>query len=940
MSTAKNSNDRVDTIIDPQVLRGHLTALANEHRSNGDTLRQAVLTLLKSLVQEAHTTVENQLFEHGSGTRCARTLSKFQDELLRALYDFTITHIYCSPNPTEGERLAIVAVGGYGRGTLAPYSDIDLLFLHPHKLTSWAESVIEYLLYMLWDLGYKVGHATRNVDHCIQMASTDHTIRTSILEARFLWGDKKLFNILIKRFDRELVARTVNQFIEIKLEERDQRHRQSGESRYLVEPNIKQGKGGLRDLHTLFWIGQYAYRTRKRTDLVEAGLFMRDEYERFEKAEDFLWAVRCHLHFETSRPEERLSFELQQELARRLGYSTRPGQKDVERFMRHYFLIAKDVGDLTRIVCAALEEKRIKRVPVLTRVLGTFGLGAATELDHSFIIERGRLNFNSPSLFDDDPTNLVRLFHYADLHATLLHPNLVQLASRSLDLITNDVRDDPEANHLFLEIVSSPRGPERTLRRMNEAGVLGRFIPEFGLIVAMTQFNRYHHFTVDEHLLRTVGIISELEHGRLSDVHPLSHKIFPTLENRRVLYVAAFMHDIAKGRPDDHSIAGAKIAKELCPRLGMTKSESETVSWLIEQHLVMSDVAQRRDLFDSKTISDFSALVQSPGRLKLLLMLTVADICAVGPGVWNGWKGELLRTLYLETEPSVSGGHSETGKAGRAQSARKEFKVAMSDWRQDQIEQHNKRLGDPYWLTTHLELQTAHARLIEKAEIKATIFNTSNNTSAFLDSTRLHIYMPDHTDLLTTISGACVISGADIVDALIFTTSDGWALDTVVLKRIFESADETRRAQRISDTIESVLRGDLRLPEAVENRTAPQEKDDLFDITPQIVISNSLSDHSTVIEIACLDRPGLLFDITQALREINLKIRSAHIATFGERAVDVFYVRDLFGHRIENKPRQNKIRALLNAAIDPKIPTRQAIRNVLMQPTGYEPTVS
>ena len=924
----------IDAFFDPAALRAELTALARKRDSSPDQLRSAVLLRLKELVAHARHTAEQQLFEHGSGTRCARALSHFHDELLRLTYDFTTTHIYRSPNPTEGERLAVVAVGGYGRGTLAPCSDIDLLFLYPHKLTAWAESVIEYLLYVLWDLGFKIGHATRNIDHCIRLALTDYTIRTSILEARFLWGDKALFATLTNRFNREIVARKVDDFIKTKLQERDDRHRRSGESRYLVEPNVKEGKGGLRDLHTLFWIGKYVYRPEKRVDLVKSGLLTRGEFERFEKAEDSLWAVRCHMHFEAGRAEERLTFDLQPEMARRLGYSTRPGQRHVERFMKHYFLHAKEVGDLTRIVCATLEESAIKQEPVLTRVLDSIGIKPRKTLDHGFTIERGRLGVTSASVFRDDPANLIRLFQIADEQSVRLHPDLIQRVSRSLPLIDDNLRADPEANRLFIEIVASPRGPERSLRRMNETGVLGRFVPEFGHIVAMTQFSRYHHFTVDEHLLRTVGYVSELAHGRLGDDHPLSHEIFPTLENRRVLYVAAFLHDIAKGRPEDHSIAGAEVARQVCPRFGLSKSETATVAWLIENHLVMSEVAQHRDLFDPRTISDFAELVQSPERLKLLLALTVADICAVGPSVWNGWKGELLRTLYEETEPVLGGGHTSKGRTQRASSARDAFREAMSEWPAEKLDHHTSRLNDPYWLTTDIGLQIAHAKLIEHAEAEGGYLDTSHDTDAFRGATRMMVYMPDHPHLLATIAGACAVAGADIVDAKIATTADGWALDTIVFRHDFDASDESRRTNRISDTIERTLKGELKLPEAVERNITPQRANEPFDVEPQIVISNNLSDHSTVIECAGLDRPGLLYDITRALRELNLNIRSAHVATFGERAVDVFYVRNLFGHRIRNDARLDRIRAVLMAALDPETPTEGAIEAALETSRG------
>ncbi|MHA1545051.1 MAG: [protein-PII] uridylyltransferase, partial [Alphaproteobacteria bacterium] len=784
-------------------------------------------------------------------------------------------------------------------------------------LTPWGESVIEYILYLLWDLGFKVGHSTRNVDQCIRLANTDFTVRTAILEARFLWGEAALFDELERRFDHEVVARTGDAFVEAKLTERDARHVRAGTSRYLVEPNVKEGKGGLRDLHSLFWIGKFYYRTHKVADLVAAGVFSNAELMTFAKAEDFLWAVRCHLHFCAGRAEERLTFDRQQELAQRLGYVARAGQRGVERFMKHYFLVAKGVGDLTRIFLAVLEAREIKRPPVLARVLGRFGLKAGKTLEHGFTIEFGRLNVTSAQVFADDPVNLIRLFHIAAEHNVLLHPVMVRLVTRSLRLIDVQLRGDTEANKLFLDILTSPSNPESVLRKMNETGVLGRFVPDFGAIVCAMQFSMYHHYTVDEHLLRTIGILSDIEHGRLGDDHPLAHEIINDLENRRALYVAALLHDIAKGREGHHSVIGAQIARELGPRLGLSAGETETAAWLVEQHLVMSNIAQTRDLFDPKTISDFAELVQSPERLKLLLILTVVDIRAVGPGVWNGWKGELLRTLYHETEPMLAGGHTAAGRGARADQAREKFKAAAGKgWDGQSLDAHASRLGDPYWLSTEPILQQAHASLMRDAANEGASFKASSLTDRFRGSTHLIVFTPDHPRLLAMIAGACSLVGTHIVSAQIFTTADGMALDTITLKRNFDNdADETRRAKAVAATIERALAGEIYLlKELAGKRRRGRSK--AFWVAPQVMITNSLSDHSTVIEINGLDRPGLLFDVTETLYSLNLNIRSAHITTYGERAVDVFYVRDLFGHRITAKARQEAIRTALLDALD------------------------
>lgn len=358
----KISQDELSRLIDSDALRAQLSELTMDQDGDGSSMkvRGQVLSTLKEVVKTSRDKTREMLNEDGGGLLCATRLSQVQDELIRVIYDFAVKHVYRIKNRSTAERMSVAAVGGYGRGTLAPGSDIDLLFVLPYKQTPWGEQVVEYILYMLWDLGFKVGHATRNIDECIRLSKSDMTIRTAILEARYIWGDEPLFAELVKRFDAEVVEGTSSEFIAAKLLERDERHQRQGMSRYLVEPNIKEGKGGLRDLHTLFWIAKYHYRVKRHSELVKKGVLSRSEYTRFKKCDDFLWAVRCHLHFLTGRPEERLSFEVQREIAIRLSYTQHPGMKDVERFMKHYFLVVKDVGDLTRIICAGLEEEHVK----------------------------------------------------------------------------------------------------------------------------------------------------------------------------------------------------------------------------------------------------------------------------------------------------------------------------------------------------------------------------------------------------------------------------------------------------------------------------------------------------------------------------------------------------------------------------------------------------
>ena len=904
-----------------QAADGMLARLGEEHGFNSPAFRKSMLAGMKELVRLSREHARQRLTETRKGLECAGYLSQVQDELISALYHLAATKLYPAINPTSGERVSVVAVGGYGRGTLAPGSDIDLLFVLPYKQTAWGEQMAEYLLYMLWDLGFKVGYSSRSVDECIRLSREDNTILTATLEARYICGDERLYADLARRFRDEVVSSDPAQFITDKLGERDARHKRFGESRYLVEPDVKEGKGGLRDLHTLFWIGKYVYGVQDVSGLVAHGLFTRAELRRFLKAEDFFWAVRCHMHFIAGRGDDKLSFDMQPRVAECMGYRAARGMKNVERFMRHYFLFAKDVGDLTRIFCAGLEERQIKPAPRLPRIIGgLLGKGARgprKRIGHAdFTTDNGRITVADKKAFERDPANLLRLFVLADEHDLAIHPDALALARRSLKLITDEVRADEEANRLFLHLLCGTRDPEGTLRKLNEAGVLGRFIPEFGRIVALMQFNMYHHYTVDEHLIRAVGWLARIERGELKEEHPLSWEIFQKLTSRRALYVATLLHDIAKGRPEDHSVAGEKIARRLCPRLGLNEAETELVCWLVRHHLVMSETSQMRDLSDFKTILDFAEVVQSPERLKLLLVLTVVDIRAVGPGVWNGWKGQLLRTLYYETEPVVSGGHASIPHKQRVEAAQQAFAEAIG-WPEEKVQAWLPRLYDPYWLTTDTGHQVRDARLIEQAEEQGESLAIGMHTDAFTAVTEITVYTPDHPHLLALLTGACAAAGASIMGAKIFTTANGMALDTLILKREFaEDADAMRRAERIAGMIRKALRGEVNLPRLVAEVKQPQGRLKAFHVTPSVVINNESSNRFTVIEVAGKDRIGLLYHLTATLFSLSLNIASAQITTFGERAVDVFYVTDLTGAKITSENRQAIITEALKRVLE------------------------
>ncbi|HZP79879.1 MAG TPA: [protein-PII] uridylyltransferase [Pseudolabrys sp.] len=916
-ATVEHASTRpVTGVLDARAVSADLAGIAEAHAGNESEMRAAVARRLKAALVEGRERAEQMLLKDRHGRLCAERLCAMEDELIGLLFDFARRHLYPSENPSEAERMAVVATGGYGRGLQAPGSDIDLLFLLPYKQTAWGESIAEAILYCLWDMGLKVGHATRSVDECIRQAKADMTIRTAVLEARFLLGDRKLFDEMVARFDKQVAQGTAAEFVAAKLAEREERHRRSGQSRYLVEPNVKDGKGGLRDLHTLFWIAKYVYRVREPDELIKRGVFDAEEYKLFRRCEDFLWSVRCHMHFITGRAEERLSFDIQREVAVRLGYMERPGLRDVERFMKHYFLVAKDVGDLTAIMSAELENKQAKSVPVLSRMVARLRptrRRVLTETD-DFIIDHNRITVARADVFRRDPVNLIRIFHLAQKHNLAFHPDAMRVIRRSLKLIDADLRKDEEANQLFLEILTSTNDPETVLRRMNEAGVLGVFVPDFGRVVAMMQFNMYHHYTVDEHLVRCIGVLADIDRG--SEEFPLASELFKKLQpqSRPILYLTMFLHDIAKGRIEDHSIAGARIARRLAPRFGFSPADTETIAWLIENHLVMSSVAQSRDLSDRKTVENFAALVQTLERLKLLTILTTTDIRAVGPGVWNTWKAQLMRTLYYETEPVLTGGFSEVNRAQRVAMAQGEFREALKDWPAEQIDAYVNRLYPAYWLKVDLPHKVAHARFVRAAEQAGKTLATSVAFDASDGVTELTLLAPDHPWLLSIIAGACAMAGANIVDAQINTTTDGLALDTISVSREFDrDEDEERRAARICESIERALRGDLRLPDVVAKRAPPKGRIRAFAVEPSVTINNQWSHRYTMVEITGLDRTGLLYELTATLSKLNLNIASAHVATFGERVVDVFYVTDLMGAQITSPTRQAAIKRALVA---------------------------
>ncbi|MFD1160538.1 [protein-PII] uridylyltransferase [Roseovarius aestuarii] len=891
------------------VIRAQLDAAARESRGNPASLRKTAIAILNEVQDKGRSAIAAALTAHPFGaTAATRSYSWLTDCIILAALDLSTRHLHPLPTPTRSERIAVLAVGGYGRGEMAPQSDVDLLFLTPYKITPWAESVIESMLYILWDMRLKVGHAARTVRDCLRLGQEDFTIRTALLENRYLAGDAALSDELNRRLWKDLFKGTAQEFIEAKLTERDIRHEKQGGQRYVVEPNVKEGKGGLRDLHSLFWIAKYLHRVQDISELVRLKVFTEEEFDKFASAQNFLWAVRCHLHLITRRPNDQLTFDLQVEVADRMGYVDIAGRRAVEHFMQDYFRHATVVGDLTRIFVTKLEAAHVKSAPLLERIFHR-----KRKLKDGYTEVHGRIAIASERKFLRDPLNLLRLFEEGLRTGMLIHPDAMRLVTANLHLIDVEMREDPVAQKLFLDLLLKHGNPERALRRMNELGMLSAFIPEFEPIVAMMQFNMYHLYTVDEHTIQCISQLAQIERGELVDDLPVSSTIFKEGINRKVLYVALLLHDIGKGRDEDHSILGAKITRKVAPRLGLKSKEVDTAEWLVRYHLLMSDMAQKRDIADPRTVRDFAKAVQTRERLDLLLMLTVCDIRGVGPGRWNNWKASLLRALYRQTRRAMDGGLEALNREQRGSDAKRNLREALKGWDAKDIKTEIARHYPPYWQGLHVTAHTVFARLLR--DLKDGEIAIDLHPDEDRDATRVCFALADHPGIFSRLAGALALVGANVVDARTYTSKDGHATPAFWIQDSEGHPYEAARLPRLRQMIGKTLKGEVVAREAIKNRDKIKKRERAFRVPTHITFDNDGSEIYTIIEVDTRDRPGLLFDLTRTLADNNVYINSAVIATYGEQVVDTFYVKDMFGLKFHSKSKQEALDKKLRKAI-------------------------
>ncbi len=832
-----------------------------------------------SFHQGALSEIFEEFAANPSSRKAIRSYSNHIDKLIMRLY---------LDAKQTGNVLSILAVGGYGRGEMFFHSDVDIMFLVPANGSKAAEPVINAILYTLWDLKLKVGHSVRTVNEALSESLDDMKTRTNLLEARRVAGSQALANQFLEQFERKIVKGHEREFIEAKLIERAERHQKFGDSRALLEPNVKEGKGGLRDLQLLMWLMRACYNVKKMGEIEALGKISTEELKDFRRARKFLHLVRLHLHQIAGRAEERMSLDVQRQIAERLGYRGRhDANQSVERFMKRYFQVTRTVSQLTRTLCFLLEEEWGKQPRT-----GIKALWKRQLLPEGLKIISNRLHFETSDTVKEKPELIVGIFWFLHRLEIDIHPAAWQTITRNLKLINAAYRNQKHVNDYFLQLLLDTNNPLPTLKRMNESGVLGKFIPEFGMLSGQMQFDLYHTYTVDEHILNAVGYLHMMEAGQMADSVPLATGLFAQIKARRVMYLALLCHDIAKGRGGSHHLKGIQIGLRLAKQFGFDDAEMKALAWLIEHHQTMSMVAFKRDLDDADTISDFAKKVQTVDQLNILYVMTIADIHAVANNIWNSWKGDLLETLYHKTEHQLNETKSEVLEEVASVIDLKsslEAKLPRVNPRDihNYVDNADTVSLEGYDVATHSRIFPCWYAVKSGEE-----FGIRFKSYKRQNITQVTIATANRDGLFSQISGVLAVCGANIINARICTRYDDIVIDRFAIQN--ESGQlfaEERRQDKVKAKLHQVLSGDLDLEKALlEAETRYPISREVFAIKPQILLDNNASQTHSLVEIQCIDRRGLLYYVTKTIAQAQLVISTSHISTYGEKVVDVFYV--------------------------------------------------
>ena len=839
-----------------------------------------------------------------SGQQSVAAYSGFMDGFLGTLYRLAVDDAKregLAPSP-----LVLVALGGYGRGELHPLSDLDLMLIYDGEMGPYVQRVTQGLLYALWDLGLQVGHAVRSLPDCLAMARTDFPSRTSMQQARFLVGDRRLFNRFRKVLAENVYQKDFAQFLETTLTERDQRYRKFGGSPYMGEPNVKESAGGLRDIHTAMWLASTKFGTRTLRELADKRLITEREQKAADEALTFLWRVRNELHFLSGHKNDVLSRDVQPQIAKNFGYAGDELSLPVEKFMRDYYLHARVIHRVSRRLIARCRETLSRRATVQRRL-------RQEALADGLIVIDEQIHLAQPDgrAFREEPLRLLKVFWHRHQLGFELGIDVERAIEDSLDLIDDAFRASPEARDLFLGICRSWGRTAQTLREMHELGVLGRYLPEWGALTCLVQYDVYHKFTADQHSLLAVQHLEALAPGQSADAEG-NAQVVSEVERPGVLMLGMLLHDIGKGKGHGHVAKGIPLIETLTARMGLAPEDADTTVFLVAHHLTMSHIAQRRDIDDPKTIETLALVCKTPERLRMLYLLTCADMRAVGPGVMTGWQAQILWDLYARTLARLTGGQRE--RPTRETVAERVAEAMGGEVVRTAVAAHLALLSDRYLATTSPQRIAAHLRLLDRLE--GGVLATELFHHPDLGSSELVVATRDVPGLFSLIAGTLAAQGINILSAQIHTRADGIVIDTFQVNDPFgEAVTEEARWRRTLEALRLVLRGEASVEDLLARRRAVHPAGEGVAGPPKISVDNQLSDSRTVVEVKCPDRVGLLYVITRTLSGQGLDIASARIATEIDQAYDTFYVTDRRGRRLEDEAAMARVRESLEDAL-------------------------
>ncbi len=866
--------------------------------------RRLRLNLLRQHLDRGLDSLRAKHVGGASGQESVQAHAGFMDRFLSELFALaTEDALREGLGPTP---IVLVALGGYGRGELHPSSDIDVMVIYDGEMSPFVQRVTQELLYTLWDLGLQVGHSCRSLPDCLAIARTDFPSRTSMQEARYVAGDRLLFRRFQRVLRENLYRKDFAGFLETALAERDQRYRKFGASPYIGEPNVKESAGGLRDIHTALWLASAKFGTRTLRELADKGLITDREQRAADEALTFLWRVRNELHFLSGHKNDVLSRDLQPQIARNFGYADEEGALGVEKFMREYYLHARVIHRVARRLIARCQETLSRRGSAQR------GLRQAALADGLLFFE-GRLHPAEPGgrIFREDPTRLMKVFWHAHRLGCDLSIDLERASEDSLDLIDERFQRLPEVRDLLLAICRNWGRVATTLREMHELGVLGRYLPEWGALTCLVQYDVYHKFSADQHSLLAVETLESLAPGQSAESEGIA-RVLTEVERPELLILGMLLHDIGKAKGHGHVAKGVPLIKALTARLGLAPGEAATLIFLVEHHLLMSHVAQRRDIDDPKTVEQLAAAVHDPQWLRMLYLLTYADMKAVGPGILTSWRAAVLWELYSRTLLHLAGGRPEP--PARESVASRVWAELGGEGTREEVETHLARMSERYLSTTGAQRMAAHLRLIQRLTSEPVATELFHHRD--LGFSDLVVVTRDLPGLFSLIAGTLAANGVNILSAQIHTRSDGIALDTFqVNDPVGEAITEEPRWARTLEDLRSVIQGEQTVEGLLARRPAARREAGAAPGPAKVALDNQLSDTHTVVEVKCLDRVGLLYLITRTLSREGLDIGSARIATEIDQAFDAFYVTDRQGRRIHDPEAMDRIRVALEEAL-------------------------